>query len=318
MTNSILITGAAGFIGFHAARYLHHQGATVVGLDNFNAYYPPALKRARAQELAQLGIEVIEGDINERSLLTALFKMHRFTHVLHLAAQAGVRYGEQNPEAYISSNLAGFIALLEMCRQYPQTRLVFASSSSVYGLNEKTPFAEQDPTDHPASLYAATKKAGEVIAFSYHHNYGIPMCGLRFFTVYGPWGRPDMAYFSFSQAIQRGSPLHLFNNGEMARDFTYIDDILPAISRALALASGFELFNLGNNRPEKLLTLVQLLEKGLGTEATLVMEGPRKGEVPMTFADISLAREKLGYAPQTTLDVGIGRFLDWYRPRYKL
>lgn len=313
MEKKVLITGAAGFIGFHTARALKKRGDAVIGYDNFNAYYSPDLKHERAALLQAEGISVIEGDLAEREKLAAVAS--EATHILHLAAQAGVRHARSAPDSYVESNLQGFLSLLEICRQRPQIPLIYASSSSVYGCNEKTPFSETDPTERPANLYAATKKANELMAFSYHHLYGIPVTGLRYFTVYGPWGRPDMAYYLFSEAITEGRPISLFNGGDMERDFTYIDDVVEGTLAALDLAAPCAVFNLGNNRTEKLMTLVELLEKHLGKEAVKQFEGPSAGEVHITSADITLAKTQLGFAPKVPLDEGIRRFADWYKAR---
>ncbi len=310
---TILVTGAAGFIGFHASLRLIQRGDRVVGLDNFNSYYMPALKEARAALLQKAGVEVIRGDLNDRAQLSSLFEKHPFTHVLHLAAQAGVRYARSHPEAYMESNLQGFLALLETLRKYPSIKLVYASSSSVYGLNETIPFSVKDRTDKPANLYAATKKANELMAFSYSHLYGIRSVGLRYFTVYGPWGRPDMAYFSFTKAILEGTPITLFNEGKMKRDFTYIDDIVQGTLAALETESLYEIFNLGHHAPVDLLTFVSILEKELGRKAKKVFEGPSQGEVPITYADIQDSQTKLGFTPTTSLEEGLRIFVDWYR-----
>ncbi len=315
---TVLLTGAAGFIGFHVAQALSERGDRVIGLDNFNAYYSPALKRARAQILKEQGIEIVEADLNDRDVLKHLFKQHPFTDVLNLAAQAGVRYARHNPEAYIRSNIDGFLSILETLREYPHVKLTYASSSSVYGRNEKVPFATTDRTDQPANLYAATKKANELMAYSYHHLYGIAMTGLRFFTVYGPWGRPDMAYYSFAEAIRKGEPIHLFNNGKMQRDFTYIDDVVRGTVAALDYEGEYELFNLGNHKPVELLTFVSTLEKLLGREAVKVFEGPSAGEVDATYADISDAQQKLGFQPQTDLEEGLKQFVEWYEATHAL
>ncbi len=310
---TILLTGAAGFIGFHTALALVKRGDRVVGLDNFNDYYSPELKRQRAHLLEQAGIEVVEADLNDRAALHKLFEENYFTDVLNLAAQAGVRYARKNPEAYLASNINGFLSLLEILRLHPNVKLTYASSSSVYGRNEKTPFSISDRTDQPANLYAATKKANELMAYSYHHLYGIQMTGLRFFTVYGPWGRPDMAYFSFTEAIIKGEPIHLFNNGKMQRDFTYIDDVVRGTLAAIDYDGEYELFNLGNNRPVELLTFVSILEKELGKEAVKIFEGPSAGEVDTTYADISTSQEKLGFEPKTDLEEGLHHFIEWYQ-----
>lgn len=309
----ILLTGAAGFIGFHTAQALVERGDHVVGLDNFNPYYSPELKQKRASILKEMGIEVVHADVNDRDTLRGLFETHAFTDVLHLAAQAGVRYARTHPEAYLSSNIDGFLSLLETLRDYPHVKLTYASSSSVYGRNEKIPFSVDDRTDKPANLYAATKKANELMAYSYHHLYGIVMTGLRFFTVYGPWGRPDMAYYAFTEAILSGRPIHLFNEGKMQRDFTYIDDVVRGTLAAVDYhGSPYELFNLGNNHPVELLTFVSILEKELGREALKVFEGASPGEVDTTYADIVSSQEKLGYEPKTHLEEGLPQFLSWY------
>lgn len=312
MQKTILVTGAAGFVGFHAAQALKARGDLVVGLDNFNAYYTPGLKRARAALLKEQGITVVEADVNEREKLKGLFEEHPFTHVLHLAAQAGVRYAKTHPEVYLASNIDGFLSVLETLRHYPHVKLVYASSSSVYGRNTKTPFSVEDTTDKPANLYAATKKANELMAYSYNHLFGIRSTGLRFFTVYGPWGRPDMAYYMFTRAILEGKPIHLFNNGNMQRDFTYIDDVVRGTLAALDYDGDYELFNLGNNRPTPLLTFVSLLEKLLGKEAVKVFDGPSAGEVEMTYADITGAQTKLNFKPSTNLEEGLTHFVEWY------
>lgn len=313
----ILITGAAGFIGYHAALYLHQRGDFVLGLDNFNDYYDPLLKKERVRQLSEKGIEVINADLCDEKKLEELFTTHPFTHVLHLAAQAGVRYATKEPGAYIKSNIQGFLILLEMLRKCPQVKLVYASSSSVYGLNEKVPFSTSDPTDQPANLYAATKKANELMAYSYHHLYGISSIGLRYFTVYGPWGRPDMAYFSFTKSILEKKPITLFNKGLMERDFTYIDDIIAGSLSALDHPGGCEVFNLGNHRPEPLLKMVSLLEELLHTKATVCFEEGVKGEVPITYAEIERSRSELGYNPTTSLEQGLASFVKWYQ-RYAL
>lgn len=310
---TILVTGAAGFIGFHTTLALLDRGDRVIGLDNFNSYYDPKLKRKRAELLNHKGVEIIDSDLNDRGTLTTIFERFPITDVLHLAAQAGVRYARQNPEAYLKSNIDGFLAILESLRHFPHVKLTYASSSSVYGRNEKTPFSEEDRTDQPANLYAATKKANELMAYSYHHLYGIAMTGLRFFTVYGPWGRPDMSYFSFSEAILKGEPIHLFNQGKMARDFTYIDDVVRGTLAAIDYREGYELFNLGNHRPVELLHFVSLLEKELGKKATKILGEPSPGEVETTFADISNAQEKLGFEPQVSLEEGLHHFVKWFR-----
>lgn len=304
----IFITGIAGFIGFHLASSLIKNGDYVIGCDNFNNYYSPDLKRARADELRSLGAEIIEEDIqNIRSL------KQNITHIVHLAAQAGVRYSITHPQPYSDSNLDGFLKILELCRSIPNVKLIFASSSSVYGGNTKIPFSETDPTDSPISLYAATKKAGELMAKSYHHLYNIPMVGLRFFTVYGPWGRPDMAYYSFAEKIQRGEPIPVFNHGEMERDFTYVDDIVQGTIRALDHCNGYEIYNLGNNKPEPLMHLIKLLEAHLGKKALIDFQPMQMGDVKTTYADIQKAERDLGFSPTTSIDAGIAKFSEWFR-----
>jgi UDP-glucuronate 4-epimerase len=308
----VFITGAAGFIGSHTALALKAQGAEVIGYDNFNDYYSIDLKKARTQRLQEKGISVIEGDLCDSTKLEEIFCQNDFTHVLNLAAQAGVRYAQKNPGAYLRSNLEGFLNLLERLKERPHIKLVYASSSSVYGCNAKTPFSVQDATDQPANLYAATKKANELLAYSYHHLHGLTTIGLRYFTVYGPWGRPDMAYFSFTEAILKGEPIRLFNNGQMWRDFTYIDDAVQGTIAALDHSEN-SIFNLGNNRCEKLLTFVSALEKALGKEAVKIFVEDAPGEMTRTFADISLAQEKLGFQPTISLKEGLDRFVHWHK-----
>lgn len=307
---TIFITGIAGFIGFHLAKFLSKRGDYVIGCDNFNNYYTPKLKFDRANKLRALGIEFIDHDIEDIQALSAQFQ--KVTHIVHLAAQAGVRYSITNPKPYIDSNINGFFQVLELCRALPGIKLIFASSSSVYGGNTKIPFSESDPTDDPLSLYAATKKSGELLAKSYHHLYNIDMVGLRFFTVYGPWGRPDMAYFSFAEKILEGSPIPVFNHGKMERDFTYIDDIIAGTAAALDHCEGFDIYNLGNNKPEQLITLIELLEAALGKKAELEFFPMQPGDVTTTFADIEKAEKRLGFKPATPLLQGISHFTDWF------
>lgn len=312
MNKRILVTGAAGFIGFHVAQSLALRGDCVIGLDNFNNYYTTTLKRNRADLLKKRGIEILEQDLNEKEKLDSLFQKYAFTHVLHLAAQAGVRYARTHPEAYLLSNINGFLTLLETIRFSPETRLIYASSSSVYGKNAKLPFSVTDTTDQPANLYAATKKANELMAYSYHHLYGIRSTALRFFTVYGPWGRPDMAYYTFTSAILEGKPIQIFNQGEMARDFTYIDDIINGTLAAIDYESDYEIFNLGNNRPTPLLAFIETLEELLEKKAIKIFEGATPGEVETTYADISHSQDKLRFNPTTDLKTGLSNFIDWY------
>ena len=260
-----------------------------------------------------MGIPILEMDIQNLSQLDESIQKFQITHVVHLAAQAGVRYSKENPQAYVDTNLNGFLQILELIRRHPSIPLTYASSSSVYGLNEKTPFVETDPTDTPSNLYGATKKSNELMAHAYHHLFGISAVGLRFFTVYGPWGRPDMAYFSFTDAILNGTPIRLYNQGKMKRDFTYIDDIIQGTVAAIDRVRGCEIFNLGNHKPEEILTLVHLLEKKLGKKATVELLPAESGEVPITYADISKAEKVLGFKPQVSLDKGLDAFLEWYR-----
>ncbi|XP_015878345.3 UDP-glucuronate 4-epimerase 5 [Ziziphus jujuba] len=327
---SILVTGAAGFVGFHVSLALKKRGDGVVGVDNFNRYYDPSLKRDRAKILERNGVFVVEADINDSELLEKLLSIGKFTHVVHLAAQAGVRYAMKNPDSYIHSNIAGLISVLESIKSAnPQPALIWASSSSVYGLNSKVPFSEKDRTDQPASLYAATKKAGEEIAHAYNHIYGISITGLRFFTVYGPWGRPDMAYFSFTKDILKRKRIMIYegpNQRSVARDFTYVDDIVKGCLAALDTAekstgSGgkktgpaqLRVYNLGNTSPVMVKKLVSILEKLLKVEARKqVLPMPRNGDVMFTHANLSLAETELGYKPTTDLQTGLKNFVKWY------
>lgn len=309
----ILITGAAGFIGFHLARHLKIRGDFIIGLDNFNAYYDVRLKRKRESLLSQEGIEILEADIRDTSFLKNLLVTHQITHIVHLAAQAGVRYSFANPDDYVSSNLQGFASILEACRFNPLTKLIYASSSSVYGLNEKIPFSVEDKTDRPTNLYGATKKANEVMAHAYHHLYGLSTTALRYFTAYGPWGRPDMAYYRFTQHICEGKPIQLFNQGKMRRDFTYIDDIVKGTAAAIDLGAANEIFNLGNNRPIDLLYLVELLEETLGKKAIKEFLPMQPGEVTETYADIEKSCRLLNFHPTVQLEEGILRFIDWFK-----
>ncbi|GJW67251.1 UDP-glucuronate 4-epimerase 3 [Tanacetum coccineum] len=330
----VLVTGAAGFVGTHVSAALKKRGDGVLGLDNFNDYYEPTLKRARQALLERSGVYIVEGDINDADLVQKLFQVVKFTHVMHLAAQAGVRFAMKNPKSYVHSNIAGFVNILEVCKNAtPQPAIVWASSSSVYGLNTKVPFSEKDRTDQPASLYAATKKAGEEIAHTYNHIYGLSVTGLRFFTVYGPWGRPDMAYFFFTKDILKGKTIPIFesaNHGTVARDFTYIDDIVKGCLGALDTAekstgSGgkkkgaaqLRVINLGNTSPVPVSDLVSILEKLLKVKAKRrVMKLPRNGDVPFTHANISLAQREFGYKPTTDLQMGLKKFVRWYVSYY--
>lgn len=309
----ILITGAAGFIGCHLSLYLKARNDFIIGLDNFNDYYPIQLKYDRAKLLKNDGIEVIHGDILDRALLDELVVKHQITHIVHLAAQAGVRYSLVNPEAYVTANINGFLNILELCRKHPQLYLTYASSSSVYGTNTQTPFSVNDRTDHQASFYGVTKKTNELMAHAYHHLYKIPVTGLRFFTVYGPWGRPDMAYFLFAKAILEDQPIDVYNFGNMSRDFTYIDDIVRGIAAAIDLESPYDIFNLGNHHPESLATLIRLIEEALGKKARQHHLPMQSGDVEATYADIGYSNEKLAFVPTISLKEGISRFIHWYR-----
>jgi len=324
---NILLTGAAGFIGLHTAQRLLGRGDTVVGIDNLNDYYDVGLKQARLALLeAAPGFRFHQLDVADRPAMADLFARERFDAVVHLAAQAGVRYSITNPAAYVDSNLTGFGNILEGCRGQRVQHLVYASSSSVYGGNTKMPFAETDPVDHPVSLYAATKKANELMAHTYSHLYGLPTTGLRFFTVYGPWGRPDMAYFLFTRAVLAGQPIQVFNHGDMKRDFTYVDDIVEGVLRVLDKPATpepgsrvpYRVFNIGNNDPVQLLDFIGCIEQALGREAVKQFLPMQDGDVPATYASTDALRDWVGFAPSTPLATGIGRFVDWYRGYYRL
>jgi UDP-glucuronate 4-epimerase len=312
---TFLVTGSAGFIGFHVARALLARGAGVVGLDNFNDYYAPALKRDRDRELRRFPNFVsVEGDLADLDLLTVLFNTHGPRKICHLAAQAGVRYSLINPFAYQKCNLEGFLNLLELAKRHQVERFVYASSSSVYGGLTELPFSESQRVDTPISLYAATKKANELMAHAYTHLFALPTVGLRYFTVYGPWGRPDMAMWLFAAAMLAGKPIKVFNYGRMRRDFTYIDDVVAGTVAAL-LVSGlkpYELINLGNHRAEELSRVIHLLEQTLGVKAKQDLLPIQPGDVPATYADIARAREKLGFEPVTPIETGVPRFVEWY------
>lgn len=309
----ILITGAAGFIGFHVARACLAAGLPAVGLDNFNPYYSVALKRRRAALLAEAGLPVIEQDLGDKEALAQCMQQEGVSHVIHLAAQAGIRYSITSPEQYIASNITGFLHMLEACRKLPGTRLLYASSSSVYGTNEKVPFAVGDRTDDQANFYGVTKKTNELMAVCYEQLFGIRAVGLRFFTVYGPWGRPDMAYFSFTKAVMEGEEVPIHGDGTMRRDFTYIDDIVHGIMQALTYDGPIRLFNLGNHRPESVRTLLKAIERATGKQARTRFLPVAKGEIDTTYADIAPATAHLGFKPKTTLDQGIERFVAWYQ-----
>lgn len=312
-----LVTGAAGFIGFHVSRALLTRGDTVIGLDNLNDYYDPRLKEDRVKQLTVFSeFTFVRGDIADYSLLCELNEMHKFDKVCHLAAQAGVRYSLVNPFVYERANLLGFLNILEMCRNSGIENLVYASSSSVYGGNEKIPFSIEDRTDKPISLYAATKKANELMAYTYHHLYAMRCTGLRFFTVYGPWGRPDMALFKFTRAILNGGEIEVYNYGRMKRDFTYIDDIVRGVLAALDRDYDFEIFNLGNSQPVELGYFIECIERTLGKTARKKLLPLQPGDVEATYADIDYSTEKLGFVPKTTIEEGIRKFIEWYREYY--
>ena len=331
----ILVTGAAGFIGFFLSQRLLQAGLEVVGLDNMNDYYDPALKQARLKRLHQnAGFRFVEADLADADAIQRVFEDHRPAHVCHLAAQAGVRYSIDNPRAYADSNLTGFLNILEGCRHGEVAHLVYASSSSVYGGNTKLPFATADNVDHPVSLYAATKKANELMAHTYSHLYGLPATGLRFFTVYGPWGRPDMAYFKFTKAIEAGKTIQIYNNGEMERDFTYVDDVVESLVRLMPLAAKpdptfdpgepnpagswapHRIYNIGNHKREKLMDLIGGLETALGQEAVKEYLPMQPGDVKATWADVADLEAAVGFRPDTRLEDGLARFVDWYRTFY--
>ena len=331
----VLVTGAAGFIGMHVVQRLVARGDVVVGIDNLNAYYDPALKTARLAELADLAAFRFETlDIVDGAALDALFAREKFDRVVHLAAQAGVRYSIDNPLAYGDSNLAGFLNVLEACRRHPVEHLVYASSSSVYGGNAKMPFSEFDSVDHPVSLYAATKKANELMAHTYSHLYGIPTTGLRFFTVYGPWGRPDMAYFSFTRDILAGTPIAVYNDGKMMRDFTYIDDIVDGVVAVLdkpatpdaafdplvpdpgTSKAPYRVFNIGNQDPVALGEFIATIERSLGVEAIKQYKPMQPGDVVATHANVSALKAWTGVSPRTPLSAGIGHFTEWFKRYY--
>ena len=309
----VLVTGVAGFIGMHCAQRLTARGDEVVGVDNLSPYYSVQLKRDR---LKQLRITFHEADIGDASALSSVFEKERPETVLHLAAQPGVRYSLENPAAYIQTNLVGFANLLECCRGYPPRHLVFASSSSVYGANAELPWAESQNVDHPVSLYAATKKSNELMAHVYSHLYGLHATALRYFTVYGPWGRPDMSPMLFANAILDEKPIPVFNHGEMQRDFTYVDDIVEGTLRVLDRPQRYAVYNIGNHRPVGLLDYIAALERALGKKARLEMKPMQPGDVKATYADTTALARAVGFAPSTPLEQGLQRFADWFRQFY--
>jgi UDP-glucuronate 4-epimerase len=325
---AILVTGAAGFIGFQVARQLLKEGRRVVGLDNLNSYYDPALKRSRLHILhKEPHFSFVQMDLSDRSSVAAFFARHAFAKVIHLAAQAGVRHSIDHPHAYADANLEAFLNVLEGCRRNGCQHLIYASSSSVYGANTKVPSSVEDKTDCPMSLYAATKKANELMAQSYSHLYRLPVTGLRFFTIYGPWMRPDMGIFLFAKAIVEGTPMKLFNHGKMRRDFTYIDDVARTVSNLIDripqnnVAAGeapSQIYNVGNHRPEELIYVVELLEKELGRTAAKVMLPLQPGDVLETFADVEDLMRDTGFRPETSIEQGIHEFVAWYRDYYRV
>ncbi len=347
----ILVTGAAGFIGFHTIKYLISRGDEVIGLDSINDYYPISLKKARLKELGvrtedlkenqilesnHQNFHFVKLDLKDSEGLKKLFEKQNFNRVIHLAAQAGVRYSLENPQAYVDSNIIGFLNILECCRYNSIEHLTYASSSSVYGLNETMPFSVHHNVDHPISLYAASKKSNELMAHTYSHLFNLPTTGLRFFTVYGPWGRPDMAYFLFTKAILAGEPINIFNNGEMSRDFTYIDDIVEGVVRVndnpsksnenwsgLSPDPGtakapYAVYNIGNNSPVKLMDFIEVIESKLGQKAEKKFMPMQPGDVSATYADSTDLINNFGYKPQTNLEYGISQFVSWYRDFYKV
>ena len=333
----ILVTGAAGFIGMHASQRLLARGDEVVGLDNLNDYYDPTLKDARLARLTpHPAFRFVKMDVADRAGMEGLFATEKFDRVIHLAAQAGVRYSLQNPQAYIDSNVVGFMNVLEGCRYSKVQHLVYASSSSVYGGNTRMPFSERDSVDHPVSIYAATKKANELMAHTYSHLYGLPTTGLRFFTVYGPWGRPDMALFLFTKAILEGRPIDVFNHGKMKRDFTYVDDIVEGVIRTLDRTAEpdaafdsdrpdpgrskapFRVFNIGNHDPVQLMDFVTAIESTLGMSAQKNFMPLQDGDVPATYADTEALNAWTGFAPATSVQEGVARFVAWYRDYYRV
>jgi UDP-glucuronate 4-epimerase len=328
----ILVTGAAGFIGYHIARRLLDNGCTVVGLDNMNAYYDPKLKEARRAELARFQeFQFVKLDLADRDGMASLFAQHRFPYVVHMAAQAGVRYSLVDPHAYVDANLIGFTNILEGCRHNNCRHLLYASSSSVYGGNTHMPFSVHDNVDHPLSLYGATKKANELMAHAYSHLFKLPATGLRFFTVYGPWGRPDMAMWIFAEAISAGRPIKVFNHGKMQRDFTYVDDVVESVVRLTGRPSPpnpnwsgdkpdpgssnapWRVYNIGNNNPVELMDLIGVLEGAIGKKAVIEFEPMQPGDVPATYANVDDLMREVDFQPSTPIKTGVERFIDWYR-----
>lgn len=322
----VLVTGGAGFIGFHLSKRLLELGADVLGFDNLNSYYDVRLKQSRLDILNQFShYTFTKGDLADEEAVQFLFQTFQPDIVVNLGAQAGVRYSIDNPKAYMSSNIIGFFNILEACRQYPVEHLLFASSSSVYGNQEKTPFSTTDNVDHPISLYAATKKSDELMAYTYSHLYHIPATGLRFFTVYGPYGRPDMAYFKFTNLIMRGKPIKIYNQGDMYRDFTYIDDIVHGIENMLCnppkeneYGDSYKIYNIGNNKPEKLMYFIETLEKAIGKQAKKEYLPMQPGDVYQTYADVSQLVRDFDFKPNTSIEEGLEKFAEWYRTYYQM
>ncbi|MBI4776878.1 MAG: NAD-dependent epimerase [Deltaproteobacteria bacterium] len=333
----VWVTGAAGFIGFHLSKRLLEQGVSVLGIDNLNDYYDVGLKNARLKQLrSKPDFHFVQQDVGDRKAMSDLFNERRPHRVIHLAAQAGVRYSIENPYAYVDSNLVGFSNILEGCRHSRVQHLVFASSSSVYGANTQLPFSVHDNVDHPVSLYAATKKSNELMAHAYSHLYGLPVTGLRFFTVYGPWGRPDMALFLFTKAILEDRPIDVFNYGKMKRDFTYIDDIVEGVTRVLhqtpaadpnwsgstpdpaTSSAPYRIYNIGNNQPVELEQFIEAIEKALNKRAKKNYLPLQLGDVPATYADIALLESAVGFRPSTSIEEGVARFIEWYRAYYHI
>lgn len=321
-----LVTGAAGFIGFFLSKALLDKGEQVIGLDNLNDYYEVSLKESRLAVLKKYeNFQFYRADLADKEAVFAIFMQHLPAVAVNLAAQAGVRYSIENPDAYISSNIEGFFHILEACRHYPVEHLVFASSSSVYGGNKKVPFSTEDQVDKPVSLYAATKKSNELMAYAYSKLYGIPLTGLRFFTVYGPMGRPDMAYYKFAKKIMAGEPIQIYNHGDMRRDFTYIDDIVAGIEKILCHPPGkdengaaYKIYNIGNNKPEKLMDYISVLERCLGKEAKKEFLPMQPGDVYETYADVTDLMRDFDFKPSTTIEEGLSRFAEWFLDYYKV
>jgi len=332
---SVLVTGAVGLIGFNLVKQLNDQ--LIVGIDNINDYYDVNLKKSRLNELTRnKNFQFVQIDLKDKDDVLQVFESVKPTHVIHLAAQAGVRYSIDNPQAYVDSNLVGFMNILEACRKYPVKHLIYASSSSVYGGNKVAPFSTEHNVDHPVSLYAATKKSNELMAHAYSHLYNIPTTGLRFFTVYGPWGRPDMAYFSFTKDIIEGNPIKVYNHGQMERDFTYIDDIVEAIIKLIDMPpvgnkdwdeskdsisesfAPYKIYNIGNNNPVSLMRFINAIEKAVGKEAKKIYMDMQPGDVLRTYADVSDLENDIGFKPKTSIEEGIQKFVDWYKEYYQI